>query len=398
MAENTNDEGVNSPTEDIAAITTKEAKEVQDFYLQETTAPELSYMSGWQIYGLGWSNRPDKPYRLAIGSFIEGTMNRVQILHIDKSSPTKSLTKAQSNSESISDNDSEDNDVIDDVNHHNHNIAAAAAGRSPSPSSPPGTATSSSNKKSMVSGSDEFNGIQTTEEIKLDFEFNLSYPTTKIMWIPDVTGAEMDLFATGGDFLRLWEVTELSRGCSAVNLRHKLSFKKKDSDYCSPVTSFDWNKENLDFLGTSSVDTTVTIWSVETQKILSQLIAHDKEVYDMAFASQGTDIFGSVGADGSLRLFDLRCLEHSAIVYESPDLVPLLKLAWNPKDPNFVAVVQLDSNRVAVVDIRNPAKPYAELTGHTQSVNDIAWAPNASNCLATCGEDKKVLVNINRNN
>lgn len=384
MSETNNEEGVNSPTEDISALTAKDAKEVHDFSLQETATPELSYMSGWQIYGLGWSYRPDKPYRLAIGSFIEGTMNRIQILHIDNKS--KKSGSRVNNGDDVSDDDiSDDEDerieTDDDI------------------------LTSHSAKKNINSESINCNGDDNAyddndgcgaypneEEIRLDFEFNLSYPTTKIMWIPDVTGAEMDLFATGGDFLRLWEVTEVAGGCSAVNMRHKLSFKKKDSDYCSPVTSFDWNKENLDFLGTSSVDTTCTIWSVETQKILSQLIAHDKEVYDMAFASQGTDIFGSVGADGSLRLFDLRCLEHSAIVYESPDLVPLLKLAWNPKDPNFVAVLQLDSNRVAVVDIRNPAKPYAELTGHSSSVNDIDWAPNASNCLATCGEDKKVLV------
>lgn len=39
----------------------------------------------------------------------------------------------------------------------------------------------------------------------------------------------------------------------------------------------------------------------------TQLIAHDKEVYDIAFAT-GKDIFGTVGNDGSLRMFDLRCL------------------------------------------------------------------------------------------
>ena len=83
----------------------------------------------------------------------------------------------------------------------------------------------------------------------------------------------------------------------------------------------------------------------------TQLIAHDKEVYDIAFA-RGKDIFASVGADGSVRLFDLRSvsffyhatesatesdasprsrrsLEHSTIIYESPDLHPLLRLAWN---------------------------------------------------------------------
>lgn len=37
----------------------------------------------------------------------------------------------------------------------------------------------------------------------------------------------------------------------------------------------------------------------------TQLIAHDSEVYDVAF-SNSKDIFGTVGRDGSLRMFDLR--------------------------------------------------------------------------------------------
>jgi hypothetical protein len=81
---------------------------------------------------------------------------------------------------------------------------------------------------------------------------------------------------------------------------------------------------------------------VETQQLKTQLFAHDKEVrciahllirsrvfkseiyraldykvYDIAFAA-GKDIFGTVGADGSVRMFDLRSLEHSTILYESP--------------------------------------------------------------------------------
>ena len=39
---------------------------------------------------------------------------------------------------------------------------------------------------------------------------------------------------------------------------------------------------------------------------MTQLIAHDKEVYDIAFAPHGTSTFASVGADGSVRMFDLR--------------------------------------------------------------------------------------------
>ena len=53
--------------------------------------------------------------------------------------------------------------------------------------------------------------------------------------------------------------------------------------------------------------------------------AHDKEVYDIAFAC-GTEVFASVGADGSVRLFDLRCW-----CTQSPhsDLTAWLAGAWN---------------------------------------------------------------------
>ena len=37
----------------------------------------------------------------------------------------------------------------------------------------------------------------------------------------------------------------------------------------------------------------------------TQLIAHDKEVYDIAWGGLG--VFATVSADGSVRVFDLRC-------------------------------------------------------------------------------------------
>lgn len=38
----------------------------------------------------------------------------------------------------------------------------------------------------------------------------------------------------------------------------------------------------------------------------TQLIAHDREVYDIAWG--GVGVFASVSADGSVRVFDLRCI------------------------------------------------------------------------------------------
>lgn len=61
-------------------------------------------------------------------------------------------------------------------------------------------------------------------------------------------------------------------------------------------------------IGTCSIDTTVTIWDLNNMTPKTQLIAHDKEVYDIAFLYNDVNIFATAGADGSVRLFDLRLL------------------------------------------------------------------------------------------
>lgn len=78
----------------------------------------------------------------------------------------------------------------------------------------------------------------------------------------------------------------------------------------APVTSFDWNRTDPSLLVTASYDTTCTVWNLETGVIKTQLIAHDKEVFDVSYAANSPDIFVSVGADGSLRMFDTRLLSN----------------------------------------------------------------------------------------
>ena len=99
-----------------------------------------------------------------------------------------------------------------------------------------------------------------------------------------------------------------------------------------------------------------------------------------------------MGADGSVRLFDLRTLEHSTIIYETSSLRPLLRLAWNKQDPNYLATVLADDPRTVVLDVRVPSIPVAELGAHQASVNSVAWAPHSSCHLCTCSDDCQALI------
>ena len=87
-------------------------------------------------------------------------------------------------------------------------------------------------------------------------------------------------------------------------------------------------------------------------------------MYDLAFAA-GVHVFASVGADGSVRMFDLRSLEHSTIIYESTDgqggtPVPLIRLAWNKKDPNYLACITMANRRQISGDMQQSASSLIE--------------------------------------
>lgn len=186
----------------------------------------------------------------------------------------------------------------------------------------------------------------------------------------------------------------------------------KQSDFCAPLTSFDWNETDPSLIVTSSIDTTCTVWNVETNQAKTQLIAHDSDVYDVAFMHGSADTFASVGADGSVRLFDLRSLEHSTILYEAQQptpntnnrmtsnsgTVPLLRLQFSRMNSNLLATFHMDSAIVQILDIRYPSAPVAELSkSHSGSINCLSWSPTESGQIATGGDDSQVLVwNINQ--
>lgn len=278
-----------------------------------------TYEAPWLIYGMNWSFRGDRRFRLAIGSFLEDYTNSVSIIQLNQS---------------------------------------------------------------------------TGQFAELD-TFDHPYPPTKVMWVPDTKGLHSDLLATSGDFLRIWGVDyDASTGSSKVKLKALLS-NNRNSEFCAPLTSFDWSESDLTTIGTSSIDTTCTIWDVPKQTAKTQLIAHDKEVYDIAF-SPDKNIFSTVGADGSLRMFDLRTLEHSTILYETgssgASSKPLLRLGWNKQDEHYLATMAVDSSKAIVLDIRIPSVPLVELQGHTAAINSISWAPHSSCHLSTAGEDRKAFI------
>jgi WD repeat-containing protein 68 len=164
----------------------------------------------------------------------------------------------------------------------------------------------------------------------------------------------------------------------------------------APLTSFSWNSTNAARIVTASVDTTCTVWDIDAGQAVTQLIAHDRAVYDVAWLPGSTDIFVSVGADGSLRAFDLRSLEHSTILYETPapkagaaagvkGTSPLLRICFHPTDSNYMATFHMEGADIQVLDMRSPGQPVLELRAHRAQVNAAAFGGGDQPLLATAG-------------
>lgn len=236
------------------------------------------------------------------------------------------------------------------------------------------------NKVNIISLEEESGTLQNV------CSFNHSYPPTKVMWMPYPRNDKSDLLATSGDVLRIWEVKD-----KKVQLKSNLQGQTPGSEYVAPLASFDWNAADVNMIGTASIDTTCTIWDLEHERAVAQLIAHDKEVFDMAFTA-GVNVFATVGADGSVRLFDLRNLEHSTIIFESSKYTPLLRVDWSPVEPNYLATVMVDNPMVVILDIRHPSLPLIQLTGHSATANSVDWSPNSSNYIATGSDDSNAFI------
>ncbi|ODQ83021.1 hypothetical protein BABINDRAFT_159496 [Babjeviella inositovora NRRL Y-12698] len=243
-------------------------------------------------------------------------------------------------------------------------------------------------------------GVKTDDDIEFFrvAEVSVNYPITKLQWDPSMaaaaTPAPIDRLAAAAECLRIYEIDPLQNNALVERLT-LTNAKHNNLNALPPLTAFDWNKVDPGLIITSSIDTTCTVWDIRNGGVAkTQLIAHDSEVFDVQFTMDSTNVFASVGNDGSVRVFDLRSLEHSTIIYEpvpGSEAAPLVRLATSHANNYHMATVVAESLAILVLDMRYPGVPVATLEGHSAPVNDIKWHPT-KNWLLSGGDDCQALV------
>lgn len=112
-----------------------------------------------------------------------------------------------------------------------------------------------SNLLQIIQLQKDHNGVRRFRKL---CEIDHPYPPTKVMWAPaKFNYGSTDLLATTGDYLRLWSLDSDNKADMKAILNNN-----KHTEYCAPLTSFDWSEADPSILGTCSIDTTCTIWDV----------------------------------------------------------------------------------------------------------------------------------------
>lgn len=109
----------------------------------------------------------------------------------------------------------------------------------------------------------------------------------------------------------------------------------------------------------------------------------------MSFNNEGY-LFVTVGGDNTLRQFDIRDLSKSDILFDREDDDPFIRVAFNKKNSNQIAMISLFSSKIFVLDVRYSYVPLVELSYHTDRVNNIAWSPetfNSNSYILCCLSD-----------
>lgn len=230
--------------------------------------------------------------------------------------------------------------------------------------------------------------FEESDKLKKVCQIQTLFPQTKITFCPSKLNP--NLLASTSDILRIHKFNDFASSSNS-KLTPACDLTKKSKKNSGPLTGMDWNKTNPNLIGVCSVDTTCTIWDLEKQDVKTHLIAHDSEVFDINFGSN-ENTFISTGADGSIRLFDLRSLDTCSVLFESQDQTPITRVAWNLNDNNYIAASTQDKNFIFIIDIRVLNTPIAYLTYHTNLINAMAWAPSSFSHICSVGDDKNALI------
>lgn len=157
-----------------------------------------------------------------------------------------------------------------------------------------------------------------------------------------------------------------------------------------------WNPHIAGQLLSGSDDGSICLWDINQacMKIaaLSTWQDHVDVVEDVSWHAHNPHVFGSVGDDRQLLLWDARNKQQDPFArVTAAHCADINAIAFNQHHEFLLATGSADET-IKVWDIRNTSEAIHTLSGHTKEVFQLQWAPFSASILSSCGADRRVRV------
>ncbi|KAK4765036.1 hypothetical protein SAY86_026126 [Trapa natans] len=194
----------------------------------------------------------------------------------------------------------------------------------------------------------------------------------------------------------LWDVSAVAEA-KAVDAMHIYEGHE------NAVGDATWHLKDENLFGSVGDDCQLMIWDLRTNKAEKCVKAHEKEVNSLSFNSYNEWMMATASSDTTVALFDMRKLTAPLHVLSSHE-GEVLQVEW---DPNHEAVLasSSDDRRVMIWDLNRigdeqqegdasdgPPELLFSHGGHKAKISDFAWNKHIPWLISSVAEDNAIQV------
>nr|CAB3454087.1 unnamed protein product [Digitaria exilis] len=159
-----------------------------------------------------------------------------------------------------------------------------------------------------------------------------------------------------------------------------------------------WHLKDENIFGSVGDDCKLMMWDLRTNKPEQSIAAHEKEVNSLSFNPFNEWILATASGDATVKLFDMRKLSRSLHTFDNHE-GEVFQVEWNPNLGTVLASSAADK-RVMIWDVNRIGDEQSEEDaddgppellfvhgGHTAKISELSWNPSEKWVIASVAED-----------
>jgi len=117
--------------------------------------------------------------------------------------------------------------------------------------------------------------------------------------------------------------------------------------------------------------------------------AHNGGIEDVTWNHCNAKIFGAVGDDGFISLWDIR--NGMEVLAHNFNMGEVNGMAFSPHNEELLSVGYFDGT-LAIIDLRQMSTPLLSFKGHYGAIRQVNFSPHLDNILASGSEDGAICI------